>query len=99
MGEGGSLRRGWLNKGLTKGVALDLIAGGSSEAVIGAAPKGAIQHVGVQGGLDRDIDLDAMSEDVINGLVGGAALGSTIRAATGAIGRISNNGMVDGEGL
>ena len=87
---------GLVKQGLTKGVALDLIAGGSPEAVIGAA-QGAIQHVGVQSGLDRDIDLDAMSEDVINGLIGGAVLGSSIRATTGAIGRISNNGMVDGE--
>lgn len=87
---------GLVKQGLAKGVALDLIAGGSTEAAIGAA-QGAIQHVGVQSGLDKDIDLDAMSEDVINGLVGGAALGSTIRAATGAIGRISHNNMVDGE--
>ena len=89
---------GLVKQGVAKGVALDLIAGGSTEAVIGAA-QGAISHVGVQGGLDRDIDLDRMSEDVINGLVGGAAMGGAIRTATGAIGRISHNNKVAGEGF
>lgn len=85
-----------VKEGIVKGVALDIVKGAATEGAIGAA-QGVIQSVAVQDGLGKEIDLDRVQEDALNSALGGALLGSAIRASTGAMGRIAERGMIDGE--